>query len=204
VTNPQDVHICFVGDSFVNGVGDPECLGWVGRLCKKNASTALNISQYNLGVRGNTSVDVAQRWQHECDVRFVQVKNPYVVFSFGVNDTVMVEGASRVPFSRSIEITADLLTRAAARYPSLMIGPPPIADVEQNERIQRLDVAFEKLCRSKAIAYLSLYQHLKNEQAWLDEVATNDGSHPQAAGYTRISDIIYSWQDWWFSPNVKD
>ena len=27
------VQVCFVGDSLVNGMGDPECLGWAGRLC---------------------------------------------------------------------------------------------------------------------------------------------------------------------------
>ena len=25
------MRICFFGDSFVNGTGDDECLGWVGR-----------------------------------------------------------------------------------------------------------------------------------------------------------------------------
>lgn len=28
----RDLRICFLGDSFVAGVGDPRCLGWAGRL----------------------------------------------------------------------------------------------------------------------------------------------------------------------------
>ena len=26
------MRICFIGDSFVNGTGDDDCLGWAGRL----------------------------------------------------------------------------------------------------------------------------------------------------------------------------
>jgi lysophospholipase L1-like esterase len=29
----NDIRICFVGDSFVNGTGDETALGWAGRLC---------------------------------------------------------------------------------------------------------------------------------------------------------------------------
>ncbi|MBD2326404.1 GDSL-type esterase/lipase family protein [Alkalinema sp. FACHB-956] len=29
----RDRRICFLGDSFINGTGDPDCLGWTGRIC---------------------------------------------------------------------------------------------------------------------------------------------------------------------------
>ena len=29
----QDIRICFIGDSLVNGTGDEAALGWAGRLC---------------------------------------------------------------------------------------------------------------------------------------------------------------------------
>ncbi|MDY6901411.1 MAG: lipase, partial [Cyanobacteriota bacterium] len=28
----KEMRICFVGESFINGTGDPECLGWAGRI----------------------------------------------------------------------------------------------------------------------------------------------------------------------------
>ena len=31
--NGMHMRICFFGDSIVNGTGDPDCLGWVGRVC---------------------------------------------------------------------------------------------------------------------------------------------------------------------------
>lgn len=38
--------VCFVGDSFVAGFGDPEHRGWVGRVAAGSAATV-----YNLGIR---------------------------------------------------------------------------------------------------------------------------------------------------------
>jgi hypothetical protein len=31
---PKEIRICFIGESFVNGTGDPEFLGWTGRVCR--------------------------------------------------------------------------------------------------------------------------------------------------------------------------
>ena len=34
--------ICFFGDSFVNGTGDDDALGWVGRLCAAERRAGLD------------------------------------------------------------------------------------------------------------------------------------------------------------------
>lgn len=34
----DDLRVCFVGDSFVAGVGDPEQLGWAGRVAARTHS----------------------------------------------------------------------------------------------------------------------------------------------------------------------
>jgi hypothetical protein len=54
---PQ-VRICFVGESFVNGAGDPECLGWTGRICVNANKKGYDITYYNLGVRRETSTEL--------------------------------------------------------------------------------------------------------------------------------------------------
>ena len=61
---PQ-VRICFVGESFVNGTGDPECLGWAGRICVDANKKGYDITYYNLGVRRETSAELKNRWQRE-------------------------------------------------------------------------------------------------------------------------------------------
>ncbi len=61
-----DLRVCVVGDSFVTGVGDPEHLGWVGRLAARTHHAGLPLTAYSLGVRRQTSREVTDRWRAEC------------------------------------------------------------------------------------------------------------------------------------------
>nr|QQZ50592.1 hypothetical protein JKL49_03490 [Phenylobacterium glaciei] len=49
------------GESFVQGAGDPDHLGWVGRAI----SGRREISLYNLGIRRETSTQLLARWEGE-------------------------------------------------------------------------------------------------------------------------------------------
>jgi len=93
----DDVRVCFVGDSFVAGVGDCEFLGWAGRLAAGTKGVALTT--YNLGVRRQTSSDIRARWRPECEARLPEDCDGRVVFSFGSNDTT-VEGGAPVSIRR--------------------------------------------------------------------------------------------------------
>ena len=64
----NDIRICFIGDSYVQGTGDPECLGWAGRLCVTARRDGHEVTGYNLGVRRETSRDIAHRWLSECEM----------------------------------------------------------------------------------------------------------------------------------------
>ena len=46
----EDIRICFVGDSFVNGIGDETALGWVGRVCALAHTHGFPLTSYNLGI----------------------------------------------------------------------------------------------------------------------------------------------------------
>ncbi|MDZ8264180.1 hypothetical protein [Nostoc sp. ChiQUE01b] len=61
----KEIRICFIGESFVNGTGDPEFLGWTGRVCRNAESRGYAITHYNLGVRAETSRYLKQRWYSE-------------------------------------------------------------------------------------------------------------------------------------------
>src|SRR5438046_2757963 len=51
----RDVGMVFVGASMTAGYGDPKGLGWVGRVVARTQHPDLDLTAYNLGVRGNTS-----------------------------------------------------------------------------------------------------------------------------------------------------
>ena len=67
---PRDVGIVFVGASLVAGVGDPKGQGWVSRVVGRTHSADLELTAYNLGVRGDTTADVLARWKSECAPRW--------------------------------------------------------------------------------------------------------------------------------------
>lgn len=193
----KDIRICFIGDSFVHGVGDPEQRGWVGQLDSIRQSKE-DITLYNLGIRRNTSADIKQRWQTEVQQRFPEQTDNRLVFSFGVNDTVLEDGQFRLDENTSIDIAREILKKASASYKTLMIGPPPIDDSAQNQRIHSLDMAFHHVCVEIDVPYLSIFEDLADDSIWMSEVAKCDGAHPQAAGYSQLASLVENWHAWWF------
>lgn len=192
----RDVRICYIGDSFVNGTGDPTKRGWAGRLSESSQNNNLDITHYNLGIRRETSEDILKRWEVECDSRLPQVSENIVVFSFGVNDTVIENGQRRVSLESSIENAKTILLNASKKYDVIMIGMPPINDDEQNERIKELDDKYQELCKKLNIPYLSIFNRLVHNEIWKDEVALNDGAHPRDKGYEILADLIKNWSGW--------
>lgn len=195
-----EVRICFVGESFVNGTGDPECLGWTGRVCRGANQKGYDITYYNLGVRRETSEELKQRWLSEVTYRLQPEYNGRVVFSFGVNDTVLQGGKTRVSFLNSILNARQILSEAKQQYPVLMVGPPPMLDNDQNVRIAELSEYYARTCNSLDIPYLNIFPLLKQSTVWFDEVGTYDKAHPRARGYQVLADLVQNWDAWsnWF------
>ncbi|MBW4595839.1 MAG: lipase [Brasilonema angustatum HA4187-MV1] len=199
---PQ-IRICFLGESFVNGTGDPEFLGWTGRICVDATRKGYDITFYNLGVRRETSTQLRQRWLKEVSYRLPKEYDGRVVFSFGVNDTTLVNGKPRVELAESIENVRSILSTAKQLYPILMVGPPPCADEEQDgrdHRIVNLSKQFAVVCDQLNIPYLDIFPILQKSKIWQDEARANDGAHPRAGGYAKFAEIVQSWDGWlnWF------
>jgi lysophospholipase L1-like esterase len=108
----NEIRICFIGESFVNGTGDSSHLGWTGRLCKALSQQAYQVTYYNLGIRGETSAELILRWQSEVERRLRVGHNNRIVFSFGTNDTTMESNKLRVEYADSLKNNTRSLTRA--------------------------------------------------------------------------------------------
>jgi lysophospholipase L1-like esterase len=197
----KDLRICFVGDSFVNGTGDPACLGWAGRICATAWQQGHEITYYNLGIRRQTSRDIVQRWQAEVTARLPEGSDGRIVFSFGVNDTTIENGKERVALDESIENARTILQSAKSFFPTIMVGPPPILEEEYNLRIARLSQQFVLVCATLEIPYLEIFTPLRHTREWQEEIASNDGAHPRAAGYTELARLVQDWSAWqaWFA-----
>ena len=141
----KHLRLCFVGDSFVNGTGDPACLGWAGRLCVAAQQQGHEITYYNLGIRRQTSQDIADRWQEEVAARLPTECEGRIVFSFGVNDTTVEDGKERVTLAESLEHTRRILLAARQCFPTLMVGPPPSSKMSTTS-VLRVSLSSSRWC----------------------------------------------------------
>jgi acyl-CoA thioesterase-1 len=194
----NDLRVCFAGDSFVAGVGDPRCLGWAGRLATQTYADGQALTAYNLGVRMQTSAEILGRWRAECEPRFSPGADARLVVSFGVNDTTLVDGRPRVAPEDAAANLGRLLAQAAEwAVPVLMVGPPPIDDAEHNARTGELDERFARICADAGVRYVRVLPRLLASASWMREVRAGDGAHPGAAGYDELAALIIpSWREW--------
>jgi lysophospholipase L1-like esterase len=204
---PYNMRICFIGDSFVNGTCDPKCLGWTGRICAAACGQGHDITNYNLGVRGETSADIETRWFSEVSCRLPHYCDGRIVFSFGVNDTAVDNEKIRIEIDKSIDNIRYILNSAKSMFPVLMVGPPPVIDADRTSRIANLSEQFAKICSELEVPYLDICTPLQKSEIWQKELSENDGTHPRAAGYAELAKIVHNWDGWkaWFKNiNISD
>jgi lysophospholipase L1-like esterase len=194
-----DVRMCFFGDSFVNGTHDEAYLGWPGRLSAQLRSIGLELTTYNLGIRRDTSRDIAARWRDEAARRLPERCDGRLVFSFGVNDCVEEAGVCRVPAAESLGHAERIFAAATSWKPTLVLGPPAMSWERQdtiNQRIRVLSDGQQALCARLGIPFIDLFTVLAAAPEWGREIAAGDGVHPGHAGYERMAAIVLAWPGW--------
>lgn len=190
------MRICFVGDSFVNGTGDPDYRGWTGRICAAARSEGHDITHYNLGIRRDTSADIKSRWQNEVIRRLPNLSEGGIVFSFGTNDTTIENNKTRIDRQGSIQNARTILEVAQQLVPTLMISPLPVNDPEQNSRTAQLSKQFAEVCHALNVPYLDAFTPMQASGVWIEEASQYDGAHPLAAGYSQLAQLVQSWSAW--------
>lgn len=180
------------GDSFVAGAGDPDHLGWVGRALAGRRE----ITLYNLGVRRETSADVAARWRREAEPRLTSDEPHRIVFSFGANDAHTENGAPRVAPAQSLLNARSMLTEAAGLCPVLLVGPPPVPDPGDAARLEALNENLKLLAARIRTPFVDVFRPLAADGLWVSEAAAWDGAHPGAGGYQRMADLIAAHPAW--------
>jgi len=185
------MRICFVGDSMTNGTGDPQHLGWVGRVLQDERKRRSELTGYNLGVRRDRSDQIRATWRAEVERRLPAEFEGRVVFSFGVNDA-----AQEIVPEATLGHAEAILSEARARWPIFMIGTVPMPDEAIRSRSRALDLAYRPLCAGLGVPFLSVFDGLVATPTWLDEARAGDGAHPGAGGYHRMADLILASEAW--------
>lgn len=202
----DDLRLLCFGDSFVAGLGDPHGRGWVGRVVEAAHAAGRPLTAYNLGVRRETSVEVAVRWRFEAMPRLFAGADCRVIFAVGANDTTVEHGTARVAPDRSCMALDKMLDQAAeVGLSAAVAGPPPAGDAEQQERAVALSDAFAEVCAARGVPFWPVHEALLASSTWLDEAAAGDGAHPAAGGYDLLARTLLEsgLLTWLQAPAVK-
>jgi lysophospholipase L1-like esterase len=192
---PRDVGIVFVGASLVAGVGDPKGQGWVSRVVGRTHHADLELTAYNLGVRGDTTADVLGRWKAECEPRWRGRAEKRLVVSVGGNDA-----ATGVTLARHRLNLANILDDAAsAGIGTFVVSPPPGDDEELNAKLDVLVEAQADVCARRGVPFVDCFRPLLGHEQWQSDLAASKvPHHPGQAGYGLIAWLVLhnGWYDW--------
>lgn len=187
----MSTRICVVGDQLAAGVGDPRGMGWVGRVAGRTTSEE-PLGFYTLAVPGETSTQLAARWETECNRRFGGGDDRLVV-ALGSSD--IERGVS---LARSRLNLANVLDDAInRRLPTFVVGPPPVPGVPE-QALGELSSAFADVCQRRRVPYAQTFGPLRDHEQWLADFAAGDGTHPSQAGYGLLAWLVLhnGWHAW--------
>jgi len=172
--------ILVFGDSITWGAYDLKHGGWVERL--KTYFMEKDSNVYNLGISGDTTQGVVERFDVECGAREPDV----LIFAIGINDSHTPEISFR-QFESNIKILMEKAKKASKRIAFIGLTPVDEKLVKEdnyfNEKIRKYDSKIKELCGKEKILFLEIFDKLTN--ADLD-----DGLHPNSKGHEKIFNAV--------------
>ncbi len=193
----KDINILIFGDSITYGAWDKENGGWVNRLrlALENKSEAyFNI--YNLGIPGETTIDLKKRFDNECNYRFNTNDKTIIIFSVGINDSQIIKDKSLVLIKDFKKNIIKLIDKAKQYTPYILfIGLTKVDENRtnpvswdnninySNEEVIKYNEVLKNICKEKVINYLEIFN-------LLDIKDLDDGLHPNNNGHQKLCEEI--------------
>jgi len=195
--------ICF-GDSITRGESDADYGGWADRiktrLIKQFVETAKDrVSVFNLGISGETTDGLMQRFQPELITRLADDNKNTVLFGYGANDLANQDGNALVSIgsyadnlSHCIEFTlekgASVVLINVTPIAAHLDGIPNVNNrIRNDETICRYNQALLALSVKYNVDLIDVYTPFnERKEAYL----TADGLHPNSAGHELLYQVI--------------
>lgn len=191
--------ICIWGDSIAYGAGDIELGGWVNRLAVYLRKEDRGYRAYNLGVSGNISEEVVERFSAEAKAR-----NPeLIIFAVGINDTQYLGKEDRVrvteeDFTKNIN---ELVKQAKGFTDKIaFVNCNPIDEDKtnpipwhtnrnyNNERIETNNKIIKDICDKEKLQYIDIHSKFLAKEDYKDLLF--DGLHPNEDGHKLIFETV--------------
>lgn len=206
----QPLKVVALGDSLVFGYGDYEGGGWVERLRRRwMLPESPGHVLYNLGVRGDRVSQVAERLEVEFKHRG-ELRNrvpDIIILSVGVNDSARLgrpDGRNYNDFEIFKREMALLLERSQQLCPVLFVGMVPVDESKMpfvdcfyfnHDDQYRYKEATRQACEVRGIPYLDIFDlWMKRGEDWMRSRLTQDGLHPNVAGYQALLQDVLNWE----------
>ncbi len=194
--------ISVFGDSITFGRGNNLNRGWCGRLRKYFESKDYYNCLYNLGLCGDTTNNLLERFDAEAKARVKFIRDQdrqVIIFSIGINDSRLL-GKDKIPeieidkFEQNIQILIDKAKNYTKEI--LLIGLTPVDEsitldyedtIFTNERVKQFNDKVKELCQKNNLSFFDMFQEFSklNYQKLLD-----DGLHPNSEGYEEMYNLI--------------
>jgi len=181
--------ICVFGASSTWGAWDPKKGGWVNRLRLYLESNNYDIDVYNLGVSGDTTKDVLERFDVEAKAREPTI----IIFSVGDNDSVFNKSQNKnLGSPEDFEKNVKALIKKAEKFNDkiLFVGLKNVIESKTtpvpwgsfyytNKSIKDYDAKLKELTAKMKVAYLQIFGLLGDKDF-------SDGVHPNPKGHEKI------------------
>lgn len=144
---------------------------------------------YNLGACKNSSKEILARFDNEFSARNLPGSTPFFFLMCGVVDTMKFTDTPYCSPKESKENYLALIQKAKEKGQIIAISPSPVANEEQNTRLQELISMQEKICAEENVPYLNIFPALHTKEFISD---LKDGVHPSEAGNALIAKAIHA------------
>lgn len=198
------VRFLIFGDSITYGAWDLEG-GWVQRLRnfldKKTLADEGYYLVYNLGISGDTSKDLLERFDFETKQRLKEGDETIFLFEIGVNDCGFLisknnselsekefEHNLKELISKAQKISSKIVFVGIAPFDESRVSPVPWHKdlVYKNVLAKRFNRIIEKTCQENNLLFIDIFNKITQKDCKNFE----DGAHPDSSGHEKIFEII--------------
>lgn len=200
------MNVLIFGDSIALGSWDPEG-GWVRRLTKPLVKKVIDSDMredyevYNLGIAGDTTAWLLERFEFETKTRVSQTETA-IVFAVGINDSEYCHSTEQMQVPpEKFQDNLRTLISLAKKYSSqiVFIGLTPVNEAKvdpipwspdfsyRNELVKKYNAIIKSVCQQNSVLFIDTYDRLKKDNF---ERLLADGVHPNSEGHQKIWEIV--------------
>lgn len=205
------IHLIIFGASITLGAWDQKHGGWVDRLKTylygddfriKTKDDSIVYSTMNLGIGGDTTNDLLERFDNEIQQRisesFERSQHDIVIFAIGANDSSYRYSKDNIAvkpddFKKNLKILLDkaykytkkVLFVGLTKVDESKTSPIPWSEAMYyvNKNIQQYNKIIKDCCRDNNTLFIEMFD-------LLDRDDLDDGLHPNSQGHQKIFEKV--------------